>query len=102
MPITRRQGWLLLVYVAVHSKNLSVHHFQIKFPAYSLHDIVIAMLDVFFVVVPRFNPPRIETGPKLLPPDEHAVLDVPLFRREVAFPMSRKAVDLVGSEHLLT
>jgi hypothetical protein len=87
-------NYLLLSFVrmAIDSQDLSINNVFTESPAYSSHDVLAAMLNMFLVVVPGLNIGGVKSSPKLLPPREHAMENMPLSRGKVPSTSLREII----------
>ena len=80
--------------MSIDSQNLSINNVFAEPPSHSAHDIIAAMLNVFLVIVPWLDISGNKSCPKLLPPREHAMKNVPLSRGKVKSTSLREIVDV--------
>lgn len=92
--VHRAYDYLFLSFLgmAIDTQDLSVDDIFTKSLSHSLHNIVTAMYDVFLFAIPRLDVSVVITSPKLLPPGEYAMDDVPFPRRKVSSASLRKCI----------
>jgi hypothetical protein len=82
------------VNMPVFSQDDSVNVFQPRTDPESCQDVFSAVLDVVFVVIPRFDGYPVRNGSELFPPDEHAMNDMLFPGRIIVFSLACKLIDV--------
>lgn len=90
--------FLLPLSVTVTSEDLSVDNIQAKVPLERSHNVLAAMLDVLFIVIPGLDGLVGMPGSELFPPCEHAVQDMPSSRSKVLLSSQCEFICLVGAD----